>query len=47
MVIYKGGDFEPLEMVQSINQDVTTQIIVFMGNMVLNQAKTQGVLFDS
>lgn len=47
MVIYKGGDFEPLPMVQSINQDAETQLVVFMGNMVLNQAKTQGVLFDS
>jgi hypothetical protein len=47
MVIYKGGDFDPLPMVNSINQDCETQIICFMGNMVLNQGKTQGVLYDS
>lgn len=45
--IYKGGDFERLQSIQSINQDAEAQLIIGMMNLTMNRAKTQAVLFDS
>ncbi len=45
--VYKGANFERLQKIQSINQDAEAQLIIFMGNMTMNRAKTQAVLFDS
>lgn len=47
MKIYKGANFERLEDIQSINQDAWAQLIIFMGNMTLDRAATNAVLFDS
>ncbi len=47
MKVYKGANFERLEQLQSINQDATAQLIIWMGNFTLDRAATNGVLFDS
>jgi hypothetical protein len=44
---YTGAYFEPLEKIQSINQDTEAQLIIMMGNATANRFKTNGVLFDS
>lgn len=44
---YTGAYFEPLEKIQSINQDTEAQLIIMMGNFTANRFKTNGVLFDS
>lgn len=44
---YTGAYFEPLDKIQSINQDTEAQLIIMMGNMTANRFKTNGVLFDS
>jgi len=44
---YRGAYFERLDQIQSINQDAEAQLIIFMGNLTLNRARTNGVLFDS
>ena len=45
--VYGGAYFERLEQLQSINQDAEAQLIIFMGNLTMNRAKTNAVLFDS
>lgn len=45
--VYTGAYMEPLKQIQSITQDAEAQLIIFMGNMTMNRAKTQAVLFDS
>lgn len=47
LIVHKDAYFEPLSMVQSINQDAEVQIMVFMGNMTLSMAATNAVLYDS
>jgi hypothetical protein len=44
---YTGAYFEPLEKIQSINQDTEAQLVIMMGNATANRFKTNGVLFDS
>jgi hypothetical protein len=45
--IHKDAYFEPLETVQSINQDAVVSLLVFMGNMTASMLKTSAVLFDT
>lgn len=45
--VHRLANMEPLPEVQSINQDAKVQIIVWMGNATLSNAKLQGVMFDS
>lgn len=45
--VYSGAYMEPLKMIQSINQDAEAQLIIFMGNMTMNRAVTNGVVYDS
>lgn len=47
LVEHKDARFDPLDEVQSINQDAMVQLVVWMGAMTLSVAKLQGVLFDS
>jgi hypothetical protein len=47
MKIYSGAHFDRLQMIQSINADAEAQLVIWMGNMTLNRAFTNGVLFDS
>lgn len=44
---HKNARMEPLPEVQSINQDAKVQIVVWMGNATLSNAKAQFVMFDS
>lgn len=44
---YTGAYFEPLEKIQSINQDTQAQLIIMMGNFTANRFQTNAVLFDS
>lgn len=39
-------DFQPLENVQSINQDATVQLIAWAGNLTTSNASLQGILKD-
>lgn len=47
LVEHKDARFDPLEEVQSINQDAIVQLVVWMGNMTISNCKLQGVVFDS
>lgn len=47
LVNHKDANFDPLDEVQSINQDAMVQLVIWMGAMTLSNAKAQGVLFDS
>jgi hypothetical protein len=37
----------PLDKVQSINQDATVQLIIWMGNMTASNRELQGVIFQT
>lgn len=43
---HRDRNMVPLSSVQSINQDATVQLIVWMGNMTMSNAELQGVIYD-
>jgi hypothetical protein len=47
LVTHRDANFDMLQDVQSINQDAMVTLCVWMGALVLSNAKVQGVLFDS
>jgi len=47
LVVHNAANFEMLEEVQSINQDLIARLMIWMGNCTLSNAKAQSVLFDS
>ena len=44
---HRDRNMVPLSQVQSINQDATVQLIVWMGNMTMSNAELQGVIFQT
>lgn len=44
---HRDRNMVPLDKVQSINQDATVQLIIFMGNMTVSNAELQGVIFQT
>lgn len=47
LVYHKDANFDFLEEVQSINQDMIARLMVWMGACTLSNAKAQGVLYDT
>lgn len=47
LVTHRDANFDMLQDVQSINQDAMVTLCVWMGALVLSNAKVQGVMFDS
>lgn len=44
---HRDRNMVPLDRVQSINQDATVQLIIWMGNMTVSNAELQGVIFQT
>lgn len=44
---HRDRDMVPLDRVQSINQDATVQLIIWMGNMTASNCQLQGVIFQT
>lgn len=44
---HRDRNMVPLDKVNSLNQDATVQLIIFMGNMTTSNAELQGVLFQT
>lgn len=44
---HRDRDMVPLEKVNSINQDATVQLIIWMGNMTASNRQLQGVMFQT
>lgn len=44
---HRDRNMVPLDTVNSINQDASVQLIVWMGNMTMSNAQLQGVLFQT
>jgi hypothetical protein len=44
---HRDRNMVPLDTVQSINQDATVQLIIWMGNMTLSNAQLQGVIYQT
>jgi len=44
---HRDRNMVPLDKVQSLNQDATVQLIIFMGNMTMSNGELQGVLFQT
>lgn len=44
---HRDRNMVPLENVQSINQDATVKLIIWMGNMTMSNAELQGVIFQT
>jgi hypothetical protein len=44
---HRDRNMVPLDKIQSLNQDATVQLIIFMGNMTLSNAELQGVLWST
>jgi hypothetical protein len=47
LVTHKQADFEFLEDIQSINQDLIARLMIWMGAVTLSNGKAQAVIFDS
>lgn len=47
LVTHRDANFDMLQDVQSINQDAMVTLCIWMGALVLSNAKVQGVLFDT
>lgn len=43
---HRDRNMVPLDKRDSINQDATVQLIIFMGNMTMSNAELQGVIFQ-
>lgn len=44
---HRSRNMVPLTTVQSLNQDATVQLIVWMGNMTMSNGELQGVIFQT
>lgn len=44
---HRDRNMVPVDKVQSINQDATVQLIIWMGNMTMSNAELQGVIFQT
>lgn len=44
---HRDRNMVPLDKVNSLNQDATVQLIIFMGNMTVSNAELQGVLWST
>jgi hypothetical protein len=44
---HRDRDMVPLERIQSINQDATVQLIIWMGNMTASNCQLQGVIYQT
>lgn len=44
---HRDRDMVPLDRTQSINQDATVQLIIWMGNMTASNRQLQGVIFQT
>lgn len=44
---HRDRDMVPLDRVQSINQDATVQLIIWMGNMTASNCQLQGVIYQT
>lgn len=44
---HRDRNMVPLDRTQSINQDATVQLIIWMGNMTMSNAQLQGVIYQS
>ena len=47
LVTHKQADFEFLEEIQSINQDLIARLMIWMGAVTMSNGKAQAVIFDS
>lgn len=44
---HRDRNMVPLDRTQSINQDATVQLIIWMGNMTMSNAQLQGVIYQT